>query len=297
VKDLGFLEKGVIKYISEDVRPIGSFNGEDVDVSDPHWDDMEAIKEGVFKITKLRTSPSPKGENGENIHFYIGETEFHIRGEIADKIFSYAEGFRKDINELGLETKEKSLEEVLEFLRLKIIELLEKNILSSYDCPGDEENNKILIKQAKSSNNIRYDLDNYEGSDELILIVCIRYRNLFNAEPNWDYIDCRSLKDRGHIYSMSSGSDGVESGEISHEEIFDANNDGPVFELIRDRLKAIPKENPPEELYGSLTDNEYNLLCVYAANRTKEKGHLSDNLFEKVIEMKPDEMRKNILPG
>lgn len=56
----------------------------EMDISDPHEADMEAIGKKNFSISNLVVAPGVK--RGRSYHFYVGRTEFHIAGRAAQKV-------------------------------------------------------------------------------------------------------------------------------------------------------------------------------------------------------------------
>lgn len=59
------------------------------DISNPHREDMKKFWSGDFEITNFKTLE----KNGKimGFNFYIGDTEFIIRGEAADRVLALLE--------------------------------------------------------------------------------------------------------------------------------------------------------------------------------------------------------------
>lgn len=68
------------------------------DISDPHREDMEKFWSGDFEIDKFNMTPKPESEGKygkSNFHFYIGNTELHITGSVADRVYELLENKEK----------------------------------------------------------------------------------------------------------------------------------------------------------------------------------------------------------
>ncbi len=55
-----------------------------VDISRPMADDMQALASGNYQISNYRTAQ--RSDGGVDYHFYIGQTEIHIKGQAADDL-------------------------------------------------------------------------------------------------------------------------------------------------------------------------------------------------------------------
>lgn len=55
-----------------------------VDVSGPHTKDLDAIAAGDYEIRSLSVNPELL-----QIHFYVGQTEFHLSGQAVQYILDY----------------------------------------------------------------------------------------------------------------------------------------------------------------------------------------------------------------
>ncbi|MEA3399168.1 MAG: hypothetical protein U9R00_01495 [Patescibacteria group bacterium] len=64
--------------------------GFDFDISDPKIADMKRVRSGDFEISNFRTSPTFDPEK-LSFHFYVGDSEIHIQGKAADRIYELVE--------------------------------------------------------------------------------------------------------------------------------------------------------------------------------------------------------------
>lgn len=64
--------------------------GFDFDISAPKKADLESLQSGDFVITNFQTSPTADPEK-LSFTFYVGETEFHISGKAADRVYELME--------------------------------------------------------------------------------------------------------------------------------------------------------------------------------------------------------------
>ncbi len=62
----------------------------EVDISAPIMKDMESIRKGDYQVRNVLVAPSQENSSGVSIHFYVGQTEFHIGGAAADLIADQA---------------------------------------------------------------------------------------------------------------------------------------------------------------------------------------------------------------
>ncbi len=80
-------ESAIKKFLAEVLhrggeKPLKRYAPDLVDISDPHAEDLQKISQTDYEITNLRTVKRPDGKI--DYHFYVGRTEFHIKGEAAD---------------------------------------------------------------------------------------------------------------------------------------------------------------------------------------------------------------------
>ena len=59
-----------------------------VNISAPIPKDMEAVRSGDFAIRSIEIREDEKNISGGSIHFYVGQTEFHMWGDAAENILS-----------------------------------------------------------------------------------------------------------------------------------------------------------------------------------------------------------------
>ena len=64
--------------------------GFDFDISKPKIADIKRVKSGDYEITQFQTS-STNDPDKLSFHFYVGDTEFHISGKAAERIYEIME--------------------------------------------------------------------------------------------------------------------------------------------------------------------------------------------------------------
>ncbi len=65
-------------------KPIKKYEFGLVDVSNPYEQDLTSISKNNYQINNLKLAQRPDGKN--DYHFYVGQTEFHIKGQAADDL-------------------------------------------------------------------------------------------------------------------------------------------------------------------------------------------------------------------
>lgn len=90
-----FLDRWRTKPLGPSAGEAGEY-GEDFRVSYPKGKDYDRIASGNFEITNFSASPQP-GDPGKNsYHFYVGETEFFVKGKAADEVDGIQEELRQE---------------------------------------------------------------------------------------------------------------------------------------------------------------------------------------------------------
>lgn len=76
----------ISKYFSDEEfrRQMRQADSIEVDISDPHRQDTDSIREGNFEVSKLNVVDLPDGE--KQFHCYVGNTEIHISGNAAKEV-------------------------------------------------------------------------------------------------------------------------------------------------------------------------------------------------------------------
>ncbi|MDD5750077.1 MAG: hypothetical protein PHU56_00270 [Candidatus Pacebacteria bacterium] len=99
--DLGKFEKAIRAFLAEQTpatlnekrnkgeRPADYFS--DFDVSNPRPNDMKAWQSGDYEIRNFRISPTDK-KDIRGFHFNVGDTEFHIMGKAAERVYELLKG-------------------------------------------------------------------------------------------------------------------------------------------------------------------------------------------------------------
>ncbi|MFA6392009.1 MAG: hypothetical protein WCW66_04655 [Patescibacteria group bacterium] len=87
-------KSAITKFLTEEFamfpERLSNHYGFDFDISAPKKADLDSLQSGDFEITNFQTSPTSDPEK-LGFTFYVGDTEFHISGKAADRVYELME--------------------------------------------------------------------------------------------------------------------------------------------------------------------------------------------------------------